>query len=150
MKKLILQVNNIYKKYEKIDVLDNITFSVHEEDFITLIGPSGSGKSTLLNIISNLDKNFDGNITMPQNLEIGYMFQEDCLFEHMTILDNAILGLKIKKIDNLNNISYVKDLLEKYGLKGFLNSKPSQLSGGMRQRVVWMLWVHYLIICKYL
>ena len=89
-------------------------------------------------LLNKLDKDYDGVVSSNDKSDyvVGYMLQEDSLFPWLTILDNAILGLKIKKIDNDDNIEYVKKLLETYGLKDFMYKYPSSLSGGMKQRVV--------------
>ena len=70
------------------------------------------------------------------------MFQEDALFPWLNVLDNCLLGLKIQKKVNKENIDYVKKLLEKYGLSNFEKSYPTELSGGMRQRVLRILYTH--------
>lgn len=136
---MILEINNLYKTYytkkREIDALKNINFKVNEKDFIALIGPSGCGKSTLLNIIGNLEKATKGEIIKKDNLKIGYMLQDDCLFPWLTIYENCLLGLKINKIYTKENIENVNDLLNKYDLKEFMNNYPKDLSGGMKQRV---------------
>ena len=91
-------------------------------------------KSTILNIISKLDNDYKGTI-INNNATIGYMLQEDALFPWLTILDNVLLGLKIKKELNEKNKEYAIDLLKKYGLYDFKDKYPSSLSGGMKQRV---------------
>lgn len=134
----VLEIKNISKKYytlnEEIEAINNISLDVYEEDFIAIIGPSGCGKSTLLSILNKQEKNTGGNIYY-YNKSIGYMLQEDCLFEWLNILDNCLLGLKIKKNLTKENKQYVLYLLEKYGLKDFIYQYPKSLSGGMRQRV---------------
>lgn len=134
----ILSINNISKIYhakdKEIPALDNITFDVYDEDFIAIVGPSGCGKSTLLSILNKQEKTSGGSINY-YDKTIGYMLQEDALFEWLTVLDNCLLGLKIRKELNDTNKEYVLCLLNKYGLKDFINSYPSSLSGGMRQRV---------------
>ena len=135
----ILEIKNLSKTFHtkmgEIKAIDNVTFDVFDQEFICIIGSSGCGKSTLLNILANLDNYTNGNIIKKDNLKIGYMLQEDALLPWLTILDNALLGLEIKKIKIKENVEYVKKLLEKYGLNGFLEKYPHQLSGGMRQRV---------------
>ena len=136
---MILQINNLYKTYytkkREIDALRNINFKVEDRDFVAIIGPSGCGKSTLLSIIGNLEKPTKGEIIKKENLKIGYMLQDDCLFPWLTIYENCILGLKITKSYTQENINNVKKLLEKYDLKEFMNNYPKDLSGGMKQRV---------------
>lgn len=136
----ILEIKNLSKKYHtkngEIKAIDNISFDIYEEEFLCVIGSSGCGKSTLLNILANLDIASSGEIIKNKDINIGYMLQEDALFPWLTILDNALLGLKIRHELTDENIKYTKELLEKYGLGDFLEKYPSQLSGGMRQRVV--------------
>lgn len=140
MNKSLLEIKDLTKIYHtkngEIKAIDNISFNLYEKEFLCIVGSSGCGKSTLLNILANLDGKSDGQIKKNKNLKIGYMLQEDALFPWLTILENATLGLEIKKIKTKENVEYVKELLAKYGLKDFINKYPSQLSGGMRQRVV--------------
>ena len=140
MNKSLLEIKDLTKIYHtkngEIKAIDNISFNLYEKEFLCIVGSSGCGKSTLLNILANLDEKSSGQIKKNKNLKIGYMLQEDALFPWLTILENATLGLEIKKIKTKENIEYVKELLTKYGLKDFINKYPSQLSGGMRQRVV--------------
>ena len=139
MNKSLLEIKELTKIYHtkngEIKAIDNISFNLYEKEFLCIVGSSGCGKSTLLNILANLDEKSDGQIKKNKNLKIGYMLQEDALFPWLTILENATLGLEIKEIKTKENIEYVKELLTKYGLKDFLYKYPSQLSGGMRQRV---------------
>ena len=112
--------------------LTDINLTVNEGEFISIVGPSGCGKSTLLSIIAGLTPVADGYFV--NNATIGYMLQRDHLFEWRTIYDNVILGLQIKKILTHENIERVNRLLERYGLEAFKDKRPSELSGGMRQR----------------
>ena len=134
----ILRVSNLTKIYHtknsEIKALDNINFSVNEGDFISIIGPSGCGKSTILSILSGLIDKSCGNIFLKDNYSIAYMLQDDSLLPFKTILDNCLLGLKIKKKLNKENKEYVINLLKTYGLRDFMNKYPDSLSGGMRQR----------------
>ncbi|MGN0335499.1 MAG: ABC transporter ATP-binding protein [Lachnospiraceae bacterium] len=120
--------------------LKSISFQAEKGEFIAIVGPSGCGKSTLLSLIAGLLTPEAGSITlygMPLNRmkeQIGYMLQKDHLFEWRTVLGNVLLGLEIRKELNEKNRQNVLDMLETYGLSSFKNAKPSQLSGGMRQR----------------
>ncbi len=136
----ILKIENLSKTYYslkgEVKAIDNFSLNVNDGDYISIIGSSGCGKSTILNILSFLDKDYDGNINFrDNNVKVGYMLQEDSLFDWLTVYENAILGLKVKHILTKQNIQYVKKLLSKYGLKDFMNKYPKSLSGGMRQRV---------------
>ncbi len=135
----LINIQNLSKSYyslkEETKVLDNISFTLNENDHLGIIGPSGCGKSSILNILSLLDKEYTGNVKYKKDIKIGYMFQNDLLFEHLTIFENCILGLKIKKILNNDSIKYVNYLLKKYNLYKFRDNYPSELSGGMKQRV---------------
>lgn len=133
----ILKVKELSKTYytlkKEVKAVDKFSFELLEGEFIALVGPSGCGKSTILSILSGLESLDSGTIVTDKN--IGYMLQTDALFDWLTILENCLLGLKIKKELTEENEQYVVSLLEKYGLKDFMNSYPSHLSGGMRQRV---------------
>ena len=135
----ILEIKNLSKTFHtkmgEIKAIDNVTFDVFDQEFICIIGSSGCGKSTLLNILANLDNYTNGNIIKKDNLKIGYMLQEDALFEWLTVEENALLGLKILKKLNKETKNYTINLLDKYGLKDFKDKYPKSLSGGMRQRV---------------
>jgi len=134
----ILQLQDICFSYHSLAgetvVLKNITFDVKEGEFIAIVGPSGCGKSTLLNIICGLVKAKSGTYIMPEDISIGYMLQHDHLFEWRTIFENVTLGLEIQKKLTKENIEYVESLLESYGLIDFKDKRPSELSGGMKQR----------------
>lgn len=135
----LLEINNIKKTYYglegEVEAVTNFSLNVKEGEFISIIGSSGCGKSTVLNIISGLDNDYEGKIKFNKNLINGYMLQDDTLFPWLTIFENACLGLKISKTLNKETKDYTKKLLIKYGLKDFLDKYPSDLSGGMRQRV---------------
>lgn len=134
----ILQLQDICFSYHSLagetEVLKNIAFDVNEGEFIAIVGPSGCGKSTLLNIICGLTVSKSGNYIMPEDISIGYMLQHDHLFEWRTIFENVTLGLEIQNKMTKENIDYVNSLLESYGLYEFRDKKPSELSGGMKQR----------------
>ena len=133
----ILEIKDICKNYQakngEIEALKNISFDVKKGEFISIIGPSGCGKSTLLSIISGLESKTSGEIYI--NGRIGYMLQKDNLLEWRTIYNNVLLGLEIQKNITVENKKYVEELLKKYGLYEFKDKYPTQLSGGMRQRV---------------
>lgn len=133
----ILKIKNLKKIYhtkeKELLAVDNFSFNLKKGEFVAIVGPSGCGKSTILSILSDLEKPSSGTIEYDENLKFGYMLQSDGLFEWRTIYNNCLLGLEIQNI--LNNVGYVNNLLKTYGLYEFRNDRPSNLSGGMRQRV---------------
>lgn len=132
---------NYHTKQGITEAIKNVSFTVDRGEFVSIIGPSGCGKSTLLNIISGLLKPSSGEViyndkTVKNNLDkMGYMFQKDFLFSWLTVRENILLGLKIKKRLSKDSIEFADNLLMKYGLERFKDHKPEELSGGMRQRV---------------
>lgn len=141
----ILEVKNISKIYQgkesEILALDNINFDIEEGEFVSIIGPSGCGKSTLLSVVAGLEKKTSGEIYIENEKvdgiseKIGYMLQRDCLLEWKTILENTLFGLQIKNQLDKTTRAYAESLLKKYDLYEFKDKIPSELSGGMRQRV---------------
>lgn len=132
-----LELKNISKTFS-MDigdylVLDNINLKVNDSEIVGVVGPSGSGKTTILNIISGIIKPTKGIIDVDGKM--GYMFQKDLLFEWRTIWKNLLIGLEITKQNDLKHQEKIKMRLEKYGLDEFINNYPSELSGGMRQRI---------------
>lgn len=134
----ILSLEHISKTFYtpngEINAIKDITFDINKGEIIGIVGSSGCGKSTLLNIIDELDKEYNGKI-FKEKIKIAYMLQSDCLLPWLSVLDNACIGLKLENNLTQENIDYVKDLLKKFGLENFINSKPNNLSGGMKQRV---------------
>lgn len=144
MDSYLLELKNICYSYHSLHgetkALEDISFGVKEGEFVAIVGPSGCGKSTLLSIISGLIKpkagtivvnHSDGSLGYPK---IGYMLQHDHLFEWRTIWQNAILGLEINHKKTSEYLDYVEQLLIDYGLYDFKDKRPSELSGGMKQR----------------
>lgn len=127
------------KSYTK--ALDNISFSVKEGEFITLLGPSNCGKSTVLSIIAGIIKQTTGEVLFRQqllsnsNLTVGYMPREDYLFPWKTIKENVLIGPKITTNKTIEIKEKALRLLDEVGLTNAVNDYPSSLSGGMRQRV---------------
>lgn len=135
----LLKITNLKKIYhtknKEIEAISDFSLTLNENEFIALVGPSGCGKSTILKILSGIEEKSDGKVEIKENTKLGYMLQEDSLFDWLTIKENCLLGLKIQNILNEKTEKNVLRLLETYGLKDFINSYPSNLSGGMRQRV---------------
>ena len=142
-----------HSENSETQTLKNINLKINEGEFVSIVGPSGCGKSSLLSLISGIITPTSGEIILDNkkimgvNNDVKYMFQKDHLFEWRTIEENIYLGLEIeysknkkKKIKNSKEIfenkkKYALSLLQKYGLYEFKNFYPSQLSGGMKQRV---------------
>ena len=140
MKSNLLEIRNLKKIYHDKDgeilAIKDISFKIKEGEFIAIVGPSGCGKSTILSILSDLENKSDGEIIISKpNLKIGYMLQNDALFDNRTILKNTLIGLEINKNLNDEKEEKVLDLLNTYGLSEFIDKYPRNLSGGMRQRV---------------
>ena len=143
----MLDVSNLSFDYLSasscLPVIDNISFQAFEGDFISIVGPSGCGKSTLLDIIAGLMPSSAGQVfflgepVIKPRKEIGYMLQRDQLFEWRSILRNTLLGPEIQHSSHKDKRKARKtasEMLTRYDLGGFLGAKPSELSGGMRQR----------------
>ena len=140
----LLEVKDVCLSYHSLSgetaALSHISFHLMPEEFLAVVGPSGCGKSTLLNLICGLLHAESGTILIngkPLNKDsarIGYMLQKDHLLEWRSIYRNVLLGLEIQGELTKDNLSYVDELLKLYELDKFRNSRPSQLSGGMRQR----------------
>lgn len=140
----LLEVRHVCYSYHTLngetEALSDISFSVKEGEFIAIVGPSGCGKSTLLSLLSSLMEPAQGTITFnhfplsSHETDIGYMLQKDHLFEWRTVYHNVVLGLEIQKRMTPENLAHVEQMLKDYGLSAFRDSRPSQLSGGMRQR----------------
>ena len=135
----ILTISNLEKSFHtrdgEIKALESVSFDVEEKEFISIVGPSGCGKSTILSILAGLEEKSKGTINFSKDYTIGYMLQNDSLFEWRTVLENCLLGLEINKKLTKENKDYVIYLLKTYGLEEFMDEYPSRLSGGMRQRV---------------
>lgn len=138
-----LQLKNITLAFENKQVLDSLNLSINDGEFVSILGPSGCGKSTILNILAGLIKPDEGEIFVDGNKIDGisshfaYMPQDDLLLPWNTILDNVSLYARIhgnaKEMKN-----EIIDKLEKFGLAGYENAYPAELSGGMRQRAAFL------------
>lgn len=116
--------------------LTNISFQINRGEFVAIVGPSGCGKSTLLSLIAGLNKPQSGEIILDAQAsnKIGYMLQQDHLFEWRTILKNILLGPEINGTLTKEKEELALKLLSDYGLFKFKDKKPGELSGGMKQR----------------
>lgn len=121
--------------------LSDVSFQVNDGEFTVIVGPSGCGKSTLLSLICSLNEPESGSILLNgrslsahTDFHIGYMPQKDQLFEWRNVYGNITLGLEIQHRLSKENLEFTEKLMREYGLWDFRHVKPSQLSGGMRQR----------------
>ena len=127
MNNKILEIKNISKSFYtlngEIKAIEDVSFEVYEGEFLSIVGSSGCGKSTLLNIISYLDTQTSGSFKYSKEKPIiGYMLQEDALLPWFNILDNALLGLELRKIKTKDqNIYFWDRAVQKYGLEKFFN-----------------------------
>ena len=141
---MIIQVRSAALTYQsadgEVEALRSISLSMNEGEFCSIVGPSGCGKSTLLGAIAGLETLDSGSILVDgeevrgPSPRIGLMPQRDQLFEWKTIQENVMLGLQVRRRDTPESRRRVAELLERYGLAEFAQKRPSQLSGGMRQR----------------
>ncbi len=144
MRQPYIELKNISYTYpsleRELEAIRDISFQIYAGEFLAIVGPSGCGKSTLLSIMAGLLKpergtivfhNPDGTLRYPR---IGYMLQRDYLLEWRSIYKNVILGPEIRKNLTSETKAQIEQLLKDYGLDKFREKKPSELSGGMRQR----------------
>ena len=141
----VLSVEGIRKTYQtpagETVAIQDISFSMEQGAFFSLVGPSGCGKSTLLSIIAGTLSPTAGRVLVGgqpvtgPSPRIGYMLQQDNLLEWRTVRQNVLFGLEIRRQLTPETRRRAESLLETYGLREFADSRPSQLSGGMRQRV---------------
>lgn len=140
----LLELEHVSHSYHEANgetwALSDISFTLDSGKFLAIVGPSGCGKSTLLSLICGLLTPEEGSISLEGSplseakANIGYMLQKDHLFEWRTVYQNVVLGLEIQKKMTPERLKNVDSMLETYGLSAFRNARPSQLSGGMRQR----------------
>ena len=137
--KNILSIKNVSYSYHtqegETPALTDISFDVSSGSFTCIVGPSGCGKSTLLSLISGLLHPDSGEIYINGCSSSGSLLHIDSLFEWRSVYKNVLLGLETRKMLTSEKKELADKMLETYGLANFKNVKPSQLSGGMRQRV---------------
>ncbi len=149
----MLIVERLVKRYDGVEVLRNVEFSVGKSEIAVLVGPNGSGKTTLLNIVAGLEVADEGLVAIngdivfekhrgvlkkyvpPEKRRVGYVPQDYALFPHLTVYDNIAFGLRRLKLSRADVDARVKELVDVLGLKGLENKYPHQLSGGQKQKV---------------
>ncbi len=139
-----IRVVNVTKKYGDLYALNNVSLTIKDKEYFSLLGPSGCGKTTLLRLIAGLIEPDSGEIYIgdkrvdnvpPEDRDIGFVFQTFALFPHMTTWDNVLYGPKVKNYDEKKAETIGHEVLELVKLNERLNAYPSELSGGMMQRI---------------
>ena len=140
----ILKVLNLYKSFDGREALDDISFEVHEGEFLSILGPTGCGKTTLLRILIGLLEPDKGTVLLkgedithasPDKRSMGIVFQNYALFENMTVLKNVEYALRLRKDLKSKSREIALKMIEQVGLSEHVSKYPSQLSGGQQQRV---------------
>jgi putative spermidine/putrescine transport system ATP-binding protein len=139
-----IRLEGVTKRYGAFAAADQVDLSVTQGEFVTILGPSGSGKTTLLSLIAGLNRPTSGRIFIggrdvtdatAQERNIGLVFQSYALFPHMTVLENVLFPLGVRKIGGAEADRLARDALKLVRLDGLEARRPSQLSGGQQQRV---------------
>jgi NitT/TauT family transport system ATP-binding protein len=140
-----IHIEGLHKTYAsshgRVTALNEVSLSIKQNEFVTLVGPSGCGKSTLLKLIGALIKPsrgtllFDGVPLLRPTRDVGIVFQDAVLLEWRTVLDNVLLPTEILGLDKVKSRNRAMDLINLVGLGGFEKRFPRELSGGMQQRV---------------
>ena len=139
-----VEFKNVTKIYDKKKIIDNVSLTVNDKEFLVLVGSSGCGKSTLLRMIAGLEEITDGEIFIdgkcvnnihPKERDIAFVFQNYALYPHMSVYENMAFPLKMRKMSKKDIDLKVKEAAEILDLTELLERKPKQLSGGQRQRV---------------
>ena len=130
----LVQFKNINKSFDDLEVIKDLTFDVSPTDIIGILGASGVGKSTILKLIAGVEKPTKGTL-INNSKRVGYVFQEPRLLPWKSTLDNVLLPLLVDNTNKNKATQKAMYFLDKMGLSGFEHYYPSQLSGGMLQRV---------------
>jgi sn-glycerol 3-phosphate transport system ATP-binding protein len=139
-----ISLRGVTKAWDTARAVDNISFEAAEGRFVVLLGPSGCGKSTTLRLIAGLDDVSAGRVFIgesdvtslpPARRGIAMVFQSYALFPHLTVAENIVFGLKVRKVDAADRNRRLARVAALLGLEKLLERKPSQLSGGQQQRV---------------
>ena len=142
--KTIISFENITKRYGKVVAVDNVSLTIEEGEFFSLLGPSGCGKTTLLRMLAGFETPTEGRILIdgqdvseipPNKRPVNMVFQSYAVFPHMTVAQNVAYGLKVDGVSAKECAERVEEALALVKLEGYGPRKPDQLSGGQRQRV---------------
>lgn len=137
-------LSGIARQWEGQGGVQDINLSLPKGAFLSILGPSGCGKSTLLRLIAGLEQPTEGKIMIdgrdvtalpPAQRNLSMVFQSYALFPHLSVAENVLFGLKVRRIPRAERDTRLNDVLDMTGLKGLEQRKPSELSGGQRQRV---------------
>ena len=137
-------LDQVTKRYQAMPVVNDVSLSVDQGEFLVLLGPSGSGKSTLLRAIAGLTEIDHGSVSLhgkdvthvtARDREVGFVFQHYALFRHMSIGDNIEFALRVRKVKAAERRARRKELLKLVALEGMDDRLPAQLSGGQQQRI---------------
>lgn len=131
-----IRIENISKSFDGDKIIDNISIDVREGELVSILGPSGCGKSTIFNMIAGLLKQDTGTVNV--NGKLSYMYQKDLLLPYKTIIDNVSLPLVLRKEKKSKAREEVRQYFKVFGLEGYEDKYPKELSGGMRQRANFM------------
>ena len=139
-----IELRNITKRWGQDVAVSDVSFQVDKGSFVILLGPSGCGKSTTLRMIAGLEEVSSGNLFIdgqnltnapPAKRNLSMVFQSYALFPHLSVSENILFGLKVRKVSIGEQLSRLERVSEIVGLSDLLDRKPAQLSGGQRQRV---------------
>ena len=139
-----VRLQNLTKEFKETVAVDNISLTIEEGEFFSLLGPSGCGKTTTLRMIGGFEEPTSGTVYLgnsdvtdqpPYKRNVNTVFQSYALFPHLSVFDNVAYGLKRKKVDKSEMASRVNEMLRLVDLEGYGDRKTTQLSGGQQQRV---------------
>ena len=139
-----VQFDHVYKRFGKVEVVQDVSLDVKDKEFMVFVGPSGCGKSTCLRMIAGLEEPSEGEISIgdrvvngvdPKDRDIAMVFQNYALYPHMSVFDNMAFGLKLRHFAKPEIKKRVEEAAGILGLEQLLKRKPKELSGGQRQRV---------------
>ena len=137
-------VSGVFKRFGPVAALQEIDLTVHDNEFVVLVGPSGSGKSTLLRIVAGLESMSEGSVSIdgkdmagiaPKDRDVAMVFQSHALYPHMNVFDNLAFNQRIRGVDRKTVDRKVREVAERLEITELLKRRPRQMSGGQRQRV---------------
>ena len=139
-----VSVTGVFKRFGPVAALSEIDLTVHDNEFVVLVGPSGSGKSTLLRIVAGLERQSEGSVAIdgrdmagiaPKDRDVAMVFQSHALYPHMNVFDNLAFNQRIRGVDRKTVHAKVREVAERLEITELLKRRPRQMSGGQRQRV---------------